>query len=86
MTFEWPWALALLVVVPLLADAYILMQRRRRKYALSYASVSLVAQAVGKGPGIKRHIPAVLYLGAITLMVIALARPEATVPVPVPAA
>ena len=82
MTFEWPWALALLVVVPLLAAAYITMQKRRRKYALSYASVSLVAQAVGKGPGRKRHIPAVLYLGAIALMVVALARPQATVPVP----
>jgi len=82
MTFEWPWMLALLVVVPLLAAAYILMQRRRRKYALSYASVSLVAQAVGKGPGVKRHIPAALYLLAIGAMVIALARPQATVPVP----
>jgi Ca-activated chloride channel family protein len=82
MTFEWPWALAFLIVIPVLIFAYVTMQRRRRKYALTYASVSLVAQAVGKGPGIKRHIPAALYLLAIGAMVIALARPKATIPVP----
>ena len=82
MTFEWPFALALLVFVPLLAFAYIVMQRRRNRYALRYASVSLVAQAVGKGPGRKRHIPAALYLLAITALIIGLARPQATIPVP----
>ena len=52
--------LILLLVIPLLAGLYVLMQRRRRKYVLRYSSVSLVQQAVGKGPGIRRHIPAVL--------------------------
>ncbi|HEX5369674.1 MAG TPA: VWA domain-containing protein [Dehalococcoidia bacterium] len=82
MSFQWPWALAFLIIVPVLAGIYAMMQTRRRKYALRYASVSLVAQAVGTGPGIKRHIPAALYLLAITAGVIALARPRATVPVP----
>jgi Ca-activated chloride channel homolog len=82
MTFEWPWALALLLIVPLLAGLYIWMQRQRRKYALRYASVSLVAQAVGRGPGRRRHIPAALYLLAVSALIIALARPEATIPVP----
>jgi Ca-activated chloride channel family protein len=82
MTFEWPWALALLIVVPVLALIYVSMQRRRNRYALRYASVSLVAQAVGRGPGVKRHIPPALYLLAIAAMIVALARPEATIPVP----
>ena len=82
MSFEWPFALILLVFVPLLAFAYVAMQRRRTQYALRYASVSLVAQAVGKGPGIKRHVPAALYLLAITALIIGLARPEATIPIP----
>jgi Ca-activated chloride channel family protein len=82
MTFEWPWALALLLIVPLLAGLYIWMQQQRRKYALRYASVSLVAQAVGKGPGVRRHLPAALYLLAVAALIIALARPEATIPVP----
>ena len=82
MTFEWPFVLPLLIVVPLLAAVYIAMQKRRNQYALRYASVSLVAQAVGKGPGIKRHIPPALYLLAIVALIIGLARPEATIPVP----
>ena len=82
MSFIWPQALVLLLIVPLLAGLYIQMQKRRRKYALQYASVSLVAQAVGNGPGVRRHIPAALYLFALTAMVVALARPQATIPVP----
>jgi Ca-activated chloride channel family protein len=82
MGFIWGEALVLLIVVPLLIAAYVWMQRRRRRYALQYASVSLVQQAVGRGPGIRRHIPAALYLLAVTAMVFALARPKATVPVP----
>lgn len=82
MTFEWPWALVLLLIVPAMALVYILMQRRRRQDALRYASVSLVALAVGRGPGVKRHIPAVLYLFAVAALIVAFARPQATVPVP----
>jgi Ca-activated chloride channel family protein len=82
MTFEWPFVLPLLIIVPVLAGIYIAMQKRRNQYALRYASVSLVAQAVGKGPGIKRHIPPALYLLAVTALIIGLARPEATIPVP----
>ena len=69
----------LLVVIPVLAGLYVLMQRRRRKYVLRYSSVSLVQQAVGKGPGLRRHIPAALYLMALTAMIFAMARPSAWV-------
>jgi Ca-activated chloride channel family protein len=82
VTFEWPWALAFLIAVPVLAAIYIAMQRRRQQYALRYASVSLVQQAVGAGPGFKRHIPAVLYFGALVALIFALARPQATIPTP----
>ena len=82
MSFQWPLALLLLFLIPVLAGLYYLMQTRRRRYALRYASVSLVAQAVGSGPGIRRHIPAALYLLALTAMIFALARPKATIPVP----
>jgi Ca-activated chloride channel family protein len=82
MSFEWPLALILLLIVPCLGGLYAWMQTRRRRYALRYASVSLVQQAVGKGPGIKRHVPAALYLLAMTALIIGLARPYATIPVP----
>jgi Ca-activated chloride channel family protein len=82
MSFQWPWALILLIIVPAIVWLYVWMQQRRQRYALQYASVSLVAQAVGKGPGRRRHIPAALYLVALTAMIVALARPQATIPVP----
>lgn len=82
MTFLMPQALLVLLLVPLLLAVYIVMQRRRRRYALRYASVSLVREAVGPGPGIRRHIPPALFLLAVAAMGIALARPEMTMAVP----
>jgi Ca-activated chloride channel family protein len=82
MSFEWPLALFGLVAIPILAALYITMQRRRQQYALRYASVSLVQQAVGTGPGLKRHIPAVLYMLALGALIFALARPHASIPTP----
>lgn len=82
MSFLWPQALVALALIPLLTGVYIWMQRRRRKYAVRYASLSLVRDAVGKGPGIRRHIPAVFYLLALTALIVGLARPQAPVTVP----
>ena len=81
MTFLIPQALLLLLLVPLFAAAYIWMQRWRRRYALRYASVALVRDAVGRGPGIRRHVPPALFLLALAAMGLAVARPQATVPV-----
>ncbi len=82
MTFLWPRMLWLLGVVALLAAAYILAQRRRQKYAVRFASLSVVKEALGKGPGFRRHVPPVLFLTALTVMVVALARPTAVVILP----
>ncbi|HET7700656.1 MAG TPA: VWA domain-containing protein [Candidatus Limnocylindria bacterium] len=83
MTFLWPTNLVLVLVVPALIAAYIWAQRRRQKYALRYASLSLVREALGRGPGRKRHVPPALFLTALLFMAIATARPEMTVVVPV---
>jgi Ca-activated chloride channel family protein len=87
MLITWPWqiesfgfqapeAFIFLLILPVIAAAYIWMQYRRRRYAVRYASVSLVREAVGRGPGVRRHIPAALYLLALGAMVVALARPQ----------
>jgi Ca-activated chloride channel family protein len=83
MTFLWPGNLFLVLAVPALIVAYIWAQRRRQKYALRYASLSLVREALGKGPGRKRHIPPALFLAALLFMAIGTARPETVVIVPV---
>jgi Ca-activated chloride channel homolog len=82
MTFIWPNMLPLLLLVPALAIAYILAQRRRQKYALRYASLSLVKEAMGRGPGFRRHIPPILFLLAFAAMMVGLARPVTTVTLP----
>ena len=82
MTFIWAQMLWFFALVPILIALYIWIQRRRKKFALRYASLSLVKDAMGRGPGIKRHIPPILFLLAIAVMVLALARPEANVKVP----
>ena len=82
MTFIWPSALLLLVVVGFLAVLYVLAQRRRSRYALRYANLSLVREAIGRGPGWRRHIPPALFIVALAFMAIAVARPQAVVAVP----
>lgn len=82
MSFIWPFMLFLLLLIPLLVIVYVLLQRRRQKYALRYASLSLVKEALGRGPGWRRHVPPAIFLLALTAMIIALARPEAETLVP----
>jgi Ca-activated chloride channel homolog len=82
MTFIWPSALLLLLVVAALAVLYVLAQRRRNRYALRYANLSLVREAIGKGPGWRRHVPPALFILALAFMGIAVARPQAVVAVP----
>lgn len=82
MSFIWVDLLWLLFVVPLAAGVYLLLQRRRRKYAVRYASLALVREAAGRGPGFRRHIPPVLFLVGLTVLLLAVARPQATVVAP----
>lgn len=78
MSFLIPQALFLLLLVPLLLAAYLWVQRRRRRYVLRYASVSLARAAVGRGPGWRRHLPPALFLLAVAAMVVAIAQPQIT--------
>jgi len=80
MTFTWPGLLWLLALIPVVVVLYIVAQRRRKKYALRFASLSLVKEALGKGPGIRRHIPPILFIVALAVLAFGLSRPNAIVP------
>jgi Ca-activated chloride channel family protein len=82
MSFAWPELLWLLVLLPLLVAAYVWLLRRKRNSAVRYANLSMVKEAMGPGPAIRRHVPPVLFLLAIALLIVALARPSATVTLP----
>ena len=82
MNFLWPSVLWLLLLVPLMVAAYLLLLRRRKKNAISYASLSLVKQAMGKTSRWKRHLPPALMLASIAVLLVAAARPTAVITLP----
>jgi len=82
MDLLWPGFLLLLGLIPLLAAAYIVMLRRRRRFAVRYSSLSLVREALPQQSWLRRHLPVVLFLIALTSLVIALTRPVTIVSVP----
>lgn len=82
MEFQWPVMLWVLLLIPALVVLYILAQRRRQRYAVRYASLSLVREALGRGPGWRRHVPPALFLLGVTAMLFALSRPTSVVTLP----
>jgi Ca-activated chloride channel family protein len=82
MTFAWPDLLWSLLALPLLVLLYWWLMHRRKKNTLRFASLSIVKQAMGKGPGWRRHVPPVLMLLALATLLLASARPRAVVTLP----
>lgn len=82
MQFLWPQFLWLLLALPLLVGLYVLLLRRKKKLSVRYASLSIVKEAMGTGSQVKRHIPPILFLLAITALLLAAARPVAVVTLP----
>jgi Ca-activated chloride channel family protein len=81
LSFLWPTLLWLLLLVPLSVGLYVLLLYRRKKTALRYANLSMVKAAMG-AVGWRRHVPPALMLLALTLLLIAVARPTAVVSLP----
>jgi Ca-activated chloride channel family protein len=82
MPFFWPWFLILLLLVPVLAAVYWWILRRKRRFAVRYSSLSLIREALPKRPRWRQHLPFILFLLALSTLVFSLARPFATVKVP----
>ncbi len=82
MKFLWPQWLWLAVVLPLLVAVYVGLLRRRRRRALRYASLSIVNEALGTGHRLRRHIPPALMLLSAAALIVAIARPMASVTLP----
>ena len=82
MSFLWPEALWLLALLPLLVLVYAWLLGRKRKSAVRYANLGMIKEAMGVGSKIRRHIPPALFLLAIAALLVAMARPVATVTLP----
>ena len=82
MTFMWPDVLWLLATVPVLVYVYFFLLRRKKQAALRYANLGLVKEAMGAGRKFRRHIPPLLFVSALTILILAVARPSAVVTLP----
>ena len=82
MSFQSPLLLLGLLAVPLLAGFYWSQQQRRHAYAVRFTNLALLSQVMGKGPGLRRHIPAALFLLGVAGLLLSMARPQATLRVP----
>ncbi|HET6967897.1 MAG TPA: VWA domain-containing protein [Ornithinibacter sp.] len=82
MTFLSPWWLLLLLPVIALLGAYVLAQRRRRRYAVRFAALPMLDSVAPDRPGWRRHAPAAAFVLALSTLAVATARPEMDIRVP----
>ena len=83
MSFRWPLALLLALVVPLLIGLYLWQLRRKRHVAVKYSSVALIRAALPTRSRWRRLLPMALFLLGLTGLAAATARPQASMKVPV---
>lgn len=81
MSFSWPWALAAILVIPLVFAVWWLTRRRRRRAAVRVTSIALVRTALPGRSRWRRRVPAALLTLGLAVLAIGAARPQATVPV-----
>jgi Ca-activated chloride channel family protein len=81
MKFIWPAMLLFLLLVPVFVYLYVRIQLRR-KMATNYGSLGTMQGAVRNRLGWRRHVPPLIFLVALIILIVALARPETTVSLP----
>jgi Ca-activated chloride channel family protein len=82
MSFRWPELLWAVLLVPLVLLLWMRGERRRAQRAGAFGNPALLPNVVTARPGWRRVVPVILYLLAATVLLLALARPEATAQVP----
>ncbi|MDP8967417.1 MAG: VWA domain-containing protein, partial [Actinomycetota bacterium] len=83
MSFAQPLFLLALLLVPVAVAAYLQHERNRRAAAAAFAAPALQASVVPSSPGWRRHVPLVAFALALAVLILALAKPQRTVAVPV---
>ncbi len=81
MSFIWPSMLLLVAAVPLGALLYLRLERRRRRRVAEFGALA-TSGFTGQPSRLRRRIPAALMLAGLTILVLALARPQSVVSVP----
>ena len=82
MSFTWVWLLLALLFVPVLAWVYFRSQSRPAESVVLHPDAEFLEQISKKRFSRGRDLPAWLFLIAIALSAVALARPNAPIPIP----
>jgi Ca-activated chloride channel homolog len=82
MKFLWLEILLLLALLPILVALYLHILRRQQRAAVRFPSLSLVREALGGSARWRRHLPPALMLGALAVVILAIARPSAVITLP----
>lgn len=82
MSFLWPSMLLTLLLVPVFIGLYARAQQRRKKVQASFQAFGVARDQAGAPVGRRRHVPPTLFLSGLALLLLALARPEATITLP----
>lgn len=82
MSFIWPAMLVLLLLIPLGVGLYVRLQQRRQRLIVSYGTLGFVQGGAGRRLGWRRHIPPALFLVGLTILLLALARPQTVLSLP----
>ena len=83
MSFQWPLALSLVLVAPVVLGAYLWKLRRRRKQAVRYSSVALLRSVLPRSSRWRRHAPVALLLMSLCVLAFASSRPQISRTVPI---
>lgn len=83
MTFAQPLYLVGLALVPLGLAAYVRHEHVRRLAVDAFAAPAVRASVAPRTPGWRRYVPHAVYALALTVLLVALAKPQTTVAVPV---
>jgi len=82
MSFIWPLMLFSLLLVPLLVGLYLRLRQRQRQTALDLGPLGMTQTSSGGEIRARRHIPPTIFLLGLSLLLLALARPQMNVSVP----
>jgi Ca-activated chloride channel homolog len=83
VSFGAPLYLLGLLLVPLAAVAWVARRQHVRRYAIRFPAASSAALAVGRAPAWRPLVPMALLLASLAALVVALAKPQKTVAVPI---
>ena len=83
MSFAAPLILIALLAIPVLALIYTWAERDRKARAAEFASPALQANVAPKRPGWRRHAPLAVIGLALAALIVAAAKPQRTIAVPV---